>query len=122
MVTSFFELPQDNLGRFLLLPPKGCDDDFKVFIKNISINQKDYFLVEAIGIDMVIGLLCFFLMFTGRHKNGDSDESIPFLVKFDNGVTYLLFRYLLFLEKIKISYIPVVLLHQSKKLDIWYWL
>lgn len=125
MLAWFYELPEDDLGRYVLIPPKGREDEFLVFCKSISIQGVDYFLVEAVGKDKVLGLLAFFLMFTGRFDSGSygySDGISRFLVKFDNGRTYLFFKFILFVNRIKVSYIPAFLLHNSKKIDIWYWL
>lgn len=119
----FYNLPSNEDGNFILTPPKGSDFDFLVEIQSTSISGVDYFLIQYTGRDWILGLAMLFMGFTGRFQNGSagySDGIIPFAVRFDNGVQALLFDLFMKLRGFRISYYPVFLLYQSKKVQVWY--
>ncbi len=121
----FYELPEID-GKYYLTPPRERGDQFIVRIGSISIQNTDYFLVESVGKDSTLGLMVFFTMFTGKFPEeetlGYSNGIVPFLVNFRFGIEYLIFKGNLKMVNKSVRFVPAILIHQSKKMDVWYFL
>lgn len=121
----FYELPENSNGKFYLVPPKGLEFEYLIEIQSISIKGEDFFLINYYGRDWILGLALFFYGFTGRFPDGSagySDGIIPFAVRFNNGIQATLFDLFMKMKRLSILYQPVYLLHQSKYLQIWYFI
>jgi hypothetical protein len=120
----FYELPEIN-GNYYFTPLRS-NEQFIVRISSISIQNCDYFLVESIGKDNILGLMLFFSIFTGKFPGeetlGYSNGTVPFLVNFRFGLEYLIFKGNLKLVSKSVRFVPAVLVHQSRKMDVWYFL